>query len=61
MEPFGQDVDQEAADELGRGKPHDLLAIAVLDAVVLPAERDGVAISADEALVRDRHPMGIAA
>ena len=61
MEPVGQDVDQEAADELGRGQTHDLLAIAVLDAVVLPSECDGVGIGADEAMVRDGHPMGISA
>jgi hypothetical protein len=44
-------VDQEAADELGHGKPHDLLAIAILNAVVLPSECDSVGISAAEAVV----------
>ena len=28
VEAIWQDMDQEAADELGRGQPHDLLAIA---------------------------------
>ena len=27
MEAIGQDVDQEAADELGRGQPHDLVTL----------------------------------
>ena len=44
-------MDQGAADELRRGKPHDLLAIAVLNGLVLPSECDGVGISADETVV----------
>ena len=54
-------MDQEATNELGRGQPHDLLAIAGFDAVVLPAERHGIGIGADQAGVRDCHPVGIAA
>ena len=38
MESFGQNVDQEAADELRCGQAHDLLTITVFDPVVLPAE-----------------------
>ena len=47
VEPVGQDVHQEASDEIRRGQVHDLLTIAVLDAVVLPAKRHrvGVAVS----------------
>src|SRR5882757_10975495 len=42
VESVGQHVDQEAADELVGGQPHDLLAIAVLDPVILPAEGDSL-------------------
>ena len=54
-------MDQEAADELCRGQPHDLLAVAGFDAVVLPAEGDGLGIGADQARIRDRHPVGVTA
>ena len=42
VEALRQDVDQEAADELVGGERHDLLAIATLDAIVLPSEGDAV-------------------
>ncbi len=61
VEVVGQDMDQEPADELGRGQSHDLLAVAGLDAVILPAEGDGIGIGADQAGVRDRDPVGVAA
>jgi len=57
VEAVGQDVDAEAAGELGGGQPHDLHAIARLDPAVLPAERDGVGIGADQTAVRDRDPL----
>ena len=49
IEAVGQDVDEEAANELGGGQPHDLLAVATLDAVVFPTERDGPGVRADQA------------
>jgi hypothetical protein len=36
VEAVRQDVDQAAADELGDGERHDLAAIVILGAVVLP-------------------------
>lgn len=42
---------QETADELARVEPHGLHAIPGLDAVVFPAERHGVGIGANEAVV----------
>jgi len=54
-------MDQEAADELGCGQPHDLLAVAGLDAVILPAEGDGVGIGADQTAVRDGNTVSVAA
>ena len=51
VEPVRKHMDQEAADELGCGQPHHLLAVSILDAIVFPSERDGVGIGADEAAV----------
>jgi hypothetical protein len=48
-------------NELVRGEPHHPLPIAGLDPVVLPAERDNVGVGADQAAVRDRDAVGIAA
>jgi len=61
VETVWKDVDQKAADELGCGQAHDLLAIPILDAVILPAEGDCVGISADQAVVRDGDAVSIAA
>ncbi len=36
VQAFGQDVDEEAADELGGGERHLLVSIATVAAVVLP-------------------------
>ena len=35
VEPVRQDMDQEAADELGHGPPHHILALSILDTIVL--------------------------
>ena len=61
MAPVGQNLDQEAADEFGGGQPHDPLAVAGFDTVILLTEGIGLGIGADQAMVLDRHPMGIAA
>ncbi|MEM5543741.1 hypothetical protein WNY61_13435 [Sulfitobacter sp. AS92] len=61
MAPVGQNLGQEAADEFGGGQPHDPLAVAGFDAVILLTEGMGLGIGADQAMVLDRHPMGIAA
>ena len=61
VEAIGQDVDQEPADELGRGQPHDLLPVARFDAIVFPSEGHGLGIGADQAVVRDRDPVGVSA
>src|SRR6516225_11888985 len=49
MEARGQDVKQEAADELIGRDGHDLLPIAV--PIVLPAETNGAILDVDEAVV----------
>ena len=51
LEPIGENVDQEAANELGRGHAHDLLTVSGFDTIVFPAEGDGIGISADEARI----------
>ena len=56
-EPVGEDVEEEPPDELGSLKGHDLLLIAV--GVVLPTERDLAILHADDAVVRDRDPVGV--
>ena len=61
MKALWQDVDQEAADELGRGQAHDLHAITMFDAIVFPIEGDGVSIRADQPVVRNRHPVRVPA
>ena len=61
VEPVGQDVHQEASDELPLRQAHNLLAITVLDAVILPAKRHRVGVGANKVMVGDRHSMGVAA
>ena len=56
---FGQDVRQEAADELVRGESHDALSVAGL--AVDPSELNLIAVEADQPVVGDGHPMGITA
>ena len=52
VKAVAQDVDQEARGERRLGKAHDPLTVAALYAAVLPAERHGVGIVADEAMVQ---------
>jgi hypothetical protein len=58
-EAFGQDVQGEAAEELGQFQRHFLLAIAV--GVVAPAEGDFVFVQVDESTGRDGDAVGVAA
>ena len=51
VETVGENVDQEPADELARCQAHNLLAITALGPVVLPLERNGIGIGADETTV----------
>jgi len=61
MKTSGQNVDQEAADELVGGQAHCLLAITVLDPVIFPTERNGLSIGANQAAVGDRNAVRISA
>ncbi len=59
VEAFGQHVDEEAADELVRVKPHRLPAIRAVDAIIFPAERNRAVVGCNEAAVRDGDAMGV--
>src|SRR3954452_3168485 len=64
VEAVGQDVKQEAADELVRREGHGLdpraSRRAVSGAVILPAERHAAVVEGEEPAVRDRDPVGVA-
>ncbi len=60
VEACGQDVDQEAADELVGGERHDLLAIAAIGAIVLPPEGDAGVVAGDQPAVGDGDAVGVA-
>ena len=59
METLGQQVQQEAADELVRMKPHRLPAARAVDAIVLPAERNAGVVGCNEAAVRNGDTMSV--
>ena len=65
VEAPGQDVEEEAADELAGFEAHELLAIAApgtsLGAIVLPAEGDSVGVGRDDPAVGDGDAVGVAA
>src|SRR6266702_2170188 len=54
----GQDVKQEAAQELMSGDSHDLLLATV--SIVPPAEGDAIVLEGHAAMVRDGYAMGVA-
>ena len=58
VEAVGQDVEQEAPDELVRGKPHDAFSPGA--AIVLVGERHLVVVDGDEPRIGDRGAMRVA-
>ena len=58
VEAVGQDVEEKAADELVRGKPHDAAAPAA--AIVLVGERHLIVVDGDEPRIGDRRAMRVA-
>ena len=60
VEAGWQDVDQEAAHELGGGGCHDLLAVATVGAIVLPSEGDAGAAAGDQPAVGDGDTVSVA-
>jgi len=59
LKPVWQDMQQEAANELLRIQAHYLLARVV--AVILPVKADLAIGEADQAVIGNGHPMGVAA
>src|SRR5271165_5358775 len=59
MKAGRQDMNEEAADELVLGEPHDLLPGAAIGAVILVFEGDAVAVASQQAAVRDGDAAGI--
>lgn len=57
-EALGDDVEEEAADELLGRQRHDFHAVTV--AVIFPAKPHGPVLEIDEALVGEGHPVGVA-
>ena len=58
-EAFGQHVQKEAAQELGRAQSHHALLVAV--GVILPAEGDAFSVEGQQAMIGDGDAMGVAA
>lgn len=59
VKALGQDVEQEAADELVGGKGHDLLPVGATPTVVLVAEGDAGLVEAQQPAVRDGDAVGV--
>src|SRR5271157_4021951 len=57
-EAVGQDVEEKAADELVRGKPHDAATAAA--AIILVGERHFIFVEGDEPRIGDRRAMRVA-
>jgi Tripartite tricarboxylate transporter TctB family len=60
VEAERQDVDQKSADELGGGQRHDLLAITIFGAIVLPSEGHVGAVACDQPAIGNGDAVGIA-
>src|SRR5215510_1915873 len=60
MEAFRQDVQQKAADKLGRRERHGGVAAGPFDPVVLDLEGDAVLVSVEQAPAGDSDAMGVA-
>ena len=60
VEPAGQHVDEEAADEFIDGECHQLAPVVLFGAVVLPFESDAGLVECDEAAVGDGDAVGVA-
>ena len=60
VETVGQDVDEEAADELVGLERYELVASVGLGPVILPFESHAFAIKSDEPAAGNRDPVGVA-
>src|SRR5438132_8097686 len=60
MKSVGQDMDQEAADELVGVERHKLIASVALGPVILPFERDALAVEGDEPAIGNSSTVCVA-
>ena len=60
VEPVGQDMDQEAADELVGVERHQLVAGIGLGAVILPFESHAFAVEGDQPAIGNSDPVRVA-
>jgi hypothetical protein len=60
METAGQDVQEKAADELGRVERHGSEPVAAFDTIVLPFESDAGVVERGQPGVGDRDAVGVA-
>ena len=60
MEARGQDMEEEAADELIDAQAQGFVAFARFGAIILPLEGDVVFIASTESAVGDRDAVGVA-
>jgi len=60
VEALGQDVDEEAADELVCCERHHLVAIRAFEPIVLVLEADSVFVERDQPAVGDGDAVGVA-
>ena len=60
VEPVGQYVDQEAADELVGVERHELVAGVALGPVILPFESHALAVEGNEPAVGNSDPVSVA-
>ena len=58
-EPFGQDVKEEAAQELNRIECHHTRLVAMR--IIAPAEADALSIKVKQTMIGDRDTVGVAA
>src|SRR5215469_5461460 len=58
VEAVGQDVEEKAANELVRGKPHDAASSGL--AIILVGERHVIVVDGDKPRIGDRRAMRIA-
>jgi len=60
MEPFGQDMKQETADEFVGRQRHGLVAAWPFDPVVLVFEGDAARVGSNQSAVGDGDAVGVA-
>jgi len=60
VEALGQDMDEEAADELLCCERHHLVAVGAFDPIVLVLEADTVFVERDQSAVSDGDAVGVA-